>query len=71
MKTLFKVSCSGKGVNVSTFSDIYVVAEDYKEASDKALPKMKELDYVRVDNFVSVIEMIADEEESNNKLLIL
>lgn len=70
MKKLFKVSCSGGHYPQNTFSDIYVIADDYEEASNKALNKMKELKYDKVDEFVSSIELIADEKESNKKLLI-
>ena len=71
MKILFKVSCSGNHYSIVTFSDIYVVAETIQEASDKALAKMKELNYDKVDDFVSNVEVIADEEETTKKLLIV
>jgi hypothetical protein len=70
MKKLFRVACSGMCYSITTFSDIYVIADSYQEASDKALSKMKELKYDKVDDFVSSIELIADEKESNKKLLI-
>jgi hypothetical protein len=71
MKKLFRVACSGNCFGITTFSDIYVVADDYKEASDKAIDRMKELKYDKVDDYVSSIELVADEIESNKKLLIL
>jgi len=70
MKILFKVSCTGNGYTQTTYSNIYVVAETVQEASDKALAKMKELRYDRVDDYVSSIEVIADEKEQSKKLLI-
>ena len=33
--------------------------------------KLKELNYDKVDDFVSNVEVIADEEETNKKLLIV
>ena len=71
MKKLFKVGCSGGFYSPTTFSDIYVVAESYGEASEKALAKMKELKYDKVDDYVSSVELVADEKESNKKLLII
>jgi len=71
MKKLFKVSCSESAYNESIFSDIYVIAESCDEASNKALAKMVELRYNLVDDYVSSIELVADEKQSNKKLLII
>jgi len=71
MKKLFKVACSGNGYSITTFGDIYVIAESHGEAGDKALTKMRELKYDKVDDYVSSVELIADEGESNKKLLIV
>jgi hypothetical protein len=72
MKTLFKVSCTGGNyILQTTNSDIYVVAETVQEASDKALAKMKELEYDKGDDYVSALEVIADEKEISKKLLIV
>ncbi|MGD0340330.1 MAG: hypothetical protein ABSA76_01295 [Bacteroidales bacterium] len=71
MKTLFKVSCTGGNYTQTTNSDIYVIAETVQEASDKALAKMKELGYDKVDDYVSALEVIADEKEISKKLLII
>lgn len=70
MKSLFKVNCTGNGYTLTTYSDIYVIAETVQEASDKALLKMRELKYDKVDDYVSSIEVIADEKEQCKKLLI-
>lgn len=70
MKQLFKVACSGGNYSITTFSDIYVIAESYGEASEKAMAKMRELKYDKVDDYVSSVELIADEKELNKKLLI-
>jgi len=71
MKKLFKVSCSESAYNESIFSDIYVIAESYDEASNKAIAKLVELRYNLVDAYVSSIELIADEKQSNKKLLVI
>jgi len=68
MKKLFKVSCSGK---FDTFYDIYVIADTYEDAGNKALQKMKDLRYDKVSDYVSTIELLADEKETTKKLLIL
>ena len=69
-KKLFKVACTGKGAAIVIFEDIYVTADNYQEACDKALKKVRDLKYDKVDDFVSSIELIADEIESNKKLYI-
>lgn len=72
MKKLYKVTCcGGYCFDIKKFDNIYVIAEDEKEASDKALNMMKKKKYDRVDEFVSEIFLIADENESNNCLLII
>ena len=72
MKKLFKVSCSGNMPSqIYTRDDIYVVAQSFEEAGQKALQKMKELNYNKIDEYVSNIEMVADEQESNKHLLIV
>jgi hypothetical protein len=72
MKKLYKLSCSGRGViDITTFDDIYVIADDMEQASEKALAKMKELKYDMVDDFVSSIMLVADEQETNKCLLII
>ena len=72
MKKLYQVTCCGKSVFThNSFGDIFVIAENYQEAKEKALNKMKELKYDKVDDYVSKIILVADEEETNKCLLII
>jgi hypothetical protein len=72
MKKLFNVTCCGKTyLSIRSKDSIFVIAEDEKEAADKALNKMKELKYDLVDDFVSNVKLIADEKDTNEAILIL
>ena len=72
MKKLYQVECCGKSCySINTFSGIFVIAEDEKEAADKALAKMVGLQYNKVNDYVSSVKLVADEKETNKCLLIL
>lgn len=72
MKKLYNVTCSGRSVGGTRNNNtIYVVACDEKEASEKALSKMRELKYDKVDDYVSNVALIADEKDTCNGLLIV
>jgi len=71
MRKLFKVTCCGKGYGMGNNTlDVYVVAGTETEASNKALEEMIKLQYDKVDDYVSNVELIADEGRSNNLLVI-
>jgi len=69
MKKLFRVTCCG--TSGSKNPSIYVVAENPNEAENKALVKVRELKYNRIDSYVSEIILIADEKDSCKNLLVI
>lgn len=72
MKRLYKVTCSGRSsFSITNFENIYVVALDVKEAADKAMDRIRELGYDKVDDYVSQVTLVADEMESNRCLLVV
>lgn len=72
-KKLFMVTCCGNNgyLSVKSRDSIYVIALDEEQASLFALNKMKELEYDLIDDYVSKVELIADEKETNNSILII
>lgn len=73
MKKLFRVTCAGNNAmgRITERDSIYVVSETESDAASKALNKMRELKNDKIDSFVSKVELIGDEKESNNCILIL
>lgn len=73
MKKLYRVTCCGSTyLGANKRESIYTIAEDEKEASERALNKMKELEYYdKIDDYVSNVELIADEKDYCKSILII
>lgn len=63
---LFKVTCNSQFNNIN----VYALAEDETEASQKAIRKMRSLQY-SYDRYVSNVEFIADTDGSRPGILAI
>lgn len=71
-KNLYRVTCCcsrGGWFSISSL-EVFVIASDTKEAEEKALSKMRELNYIYA-SFVSKIELLASDDKDKNDLLII
>ena len=71
MNNLYLVECCckhGSG-RVESF-EVYVIARDEKDASDKALNKMKNLNW-RFDDYVGSVKLVASSDEDKGLSLLI